>query len=80
MNKTLMPKLVPTLHYQSMTHVEPSLVPRGGDALQERATALNQQRPLADPLKRVMIIMIITLGPSQCMSVPVSSQNFASVG
>lgn len=49
-----------------------------GDALQERATALNQQRPLADPLKTVIIIMIITLGPSQCMSVPVSSQNFAS--
>lgn len=74
MNKTLMPKLVPSLHYRSMKHVEPSLRPRGGNALQERATALNQQRPLADPLKTVIIIMKITPSPSQCMSVPVSSR------
>lgn len=77
MNITLMPKLVPTLHCWSKTHVEPSPLPRAADALQvsDRSESTG---PLADALKTVIIIIIVTLSPSQCMFVPVSSQKFAS--
>lgn len=74
-NKTLMPKLVPTLHYRSVAHCDCEVVtPR------ERVTALSQRRHLADPLNNtIMIMMRITLGLSWSMLVPVSTQNFVQL-